>query len=62
MGASAIYVVSIIIDPATRWFEMKEIKTKAVDTVANMLEQTWLTRYHWPTQMIFDRGSEFKAE
>ena len=42
---------------------MKEIKTKAADSVANSLEQTWLTRYPWPTQMIlFDRGSEFKAE
>ena len=45
-----------MIDPATGWFEMKEIKTKAADTVANILEQKWLTRYPWPTQMIFDRG------
>ena len=37
-----------MIDPATGWFEMKEIKTKAADTVANMLEQTWLTRYLGP--------------
>ena len=41
---------------------MREIKTKSADTVANVLEQAWLTRYPWPTQMIFDRGSEFKAE
>jgi hypothetical protein len=32
------------------------------DTVSNMPEQAWLTRYPWPTQMIFDRGSKFKAE
>jgi hypothetical protein len=53
-----------MIDPATGWFEMKEIKTKAADSVAysTSLEQTWLTRYPWPTQMIFHRGSKFKAE
>jgi hypothetical protein len=43
-------------DPATSWFEMKEIKTKAADTVSNMLEQAWLTRYPWSTQTRFDRG------
>jgi hypothetical protein len=51
-----------MIDPATGWFEMREIPTKKADVVANVLEQAWLTRYPWPTQMIFDRGSEFKAE
>jgi transposase InsO family protein len=51
-----------MIDPATGWFEMREIQTKKADVVANVLEQAWLTRYPWPTQMIFDRGSEFKAE
>ena len=51
-----------MIDPATGWFEMREIKTKSADSVANVLEQAWLTRYPWPTRMIFDRGSEFKAE
>ena len=51
-----------MIDPATGWFKMSEIKTKSADSVANVLEQAWLTRYPWPTRMIFDRGSEFKAE
>ena len=51
-----------LIDPATGWFEMREMKTKSADSVANVLEQAWLTRYPWPTRMIFDRGSEFKAE
>ena len=51
-----------MIDPATGWFEMREIKTKKADEVANVLEQAWLTRYPWPTQMIYDRGNEFKAE
>ena len=51
-----------MIDPATGWFEMKEIPNKRADTIANIVEQTWLTRYPWPTQVIFDRGSEFMAE
>ena len=38
------------------------IKTESTDTMANVLEQAWLTSYPWPTRMIFDRGIEFKAE
>ena len=51
-----------MIDPATGWFEMRTIPDKRADTIANLVEQTWLTRYPWPTQIIFDRGSEFMAE
>ena len=51
-----------MIDPATGWFEMKEIPNKRADEIANIVEQTWFTRYPWPTQIIFDRGSEFMAE
>ena len=51
-----------MIDPATGWFEMKDIPDKRADTIANLVEQTWLTRYPWPTQIIFDRGNEFLAE
>ena len=50
------------IDLATGWFEIREIRTKAADVVANVLEQAWLTWYPWPSQIVFDRGSEFKAE
>ena len=51
-----------MIDPATGWFEMREIKTKSADVIANVLEMAWLSRYPWPTQITFDRGSEFKGE
>jgi transposase InsO family protein len=27
--------------------------------VANIVEREWLSRYPWPTQVTFDRGSEF---
>ena len=38
-----------MIDPATGWFKMREIKTKSADSVANVLEQAWLMRYPRPT-------------
>ena len=28
-------------------------------TVANIVETTWLSRYPWPQEIVFDRGSEF---
>ena len=51
-----------MIDPATSWFEMKEIKEKTAITIANVVEQVWLTRYPWPTEIVYDRGTEFMAE
>ena len=51
-----------MIDPATGWFEMREIPNKEAFTVANLVEQTWFTRYPWPNQIIFDRGKEFMGE
>ena len=51
-----------MIDPATGWFELRTITSKRADIIANLVEQTWLARYPWPTQIIFDRGSEFMAE
>ena len=51
-----------MIDPATGWFESKEIKTKRADVIANLVEQTWLVRYPWLDLIIMDRGRECKAE
>ena len=51
-----------MIDPATGWFEMTEIPNKRADTIANIVETTWLTRYPRPTNLICDRGTEFMAE
>ena len=52
-----------MIDPSTGWFEIAEVPgTKRADVVANIVEQTWLTRYPWPQEVIFDRGTEFMAE
>jgi hypothetical protein len=52
-----------MIDPATGWFEIREVPgTKRADVVANIVEQVWLTRYPWPQEVILDRGTEFMAE
>ena len=51
-----------MIDPATGWFELKTIPSKSADVIANIVEQTWLCRYPWPTQIVFDRGTEFMRE
>ena len=48
-----------MIDPATGWFEVHEYDDKRSITVANIVEQEWLSRYPWPTQITYDRGSEF---
>eukprot|EP00957_Ditylum_brightwellii_P018502 1391685-Ditylum_brightwellii.AAC.1 len=51
-----------MIDPATGWFEMAEIKTKRADIIANVIEQTWLHHYRWPTEVVLDQGMEFMAK
>ena len=51
-----------MIDPATGWFEIAPVPTKRTDVIANILEQTWLMRYPWPTKVVLDRGTEFMAD
>ena len=48
-----------MIDPATGWFEIHQYDDKKSITVANIAEQEWFSRYPWPTQVTYDRGSEF---
>jgi hypothetical protein len=52
-----------MIDPATGWFEIKDVPgTKRSDVVANIVETTWLGQYPWPQMVTLDRGTEFMAE
>ena len=51
-----------MIDPATGWFEIKEIHGIDAAAVANLVELTWLTRYPRLTQITFDRGTKFMAD
>jgi hypothetical protein len=52
-------VCHYMIDPATGWFEIQQYDDKQSITVANGIEQEWFSRYPWPTQVTFDRESEF---
>ena len=52
---------SKMIDPATRYIEIKDIKTKssAVE-VSNILEKNWLSRY--PRPSVMGQGKESMTE
>ena len=54
--------VLTMIDPAMGWFNMTSIKTQSADIIANNLEQTWLSKYLWPTNIILDQGMKFTKE
>jgi hypothetical protein len=54
--------VVTLMNPVTGWFELKQTRTKQADKVANLVEQTWLSRYPWPEFITFDNGPKFKAE
>ena len=51
-----------MIDPCTGWFEIAEIENAKADEVANVLQETWLTRHPWPAEIIVNRGREFMKE
>jgi hypothetical protein len=51
-----------MIDPATGCFEIAEIPNRQADYVSSFLEWTLLASYPWPTEVVFNRGSEFQAE
>ena len=51
-----------MIDPASGWFEIVQIQNKEAHTVAEVVEQTWFSRYPWHTQIILDRGTKFMGE
>ena len=51
-----------MIDPATGWFEIKEIPSKQADYISNAFKITWSTRYPWPKSIILDIGKEFMVE
>jgi transposase InsO family protein len=51
-----------IIDPATGWFEMKEIsRPTAHNNTTAALDDAWLSRYPGPQIVGYDGGSKFKG-
>ena len=50
-----------MIDPATGWFEIKDITNPTAKETMEAFDDTWLCRYPRPEYLGFDGGSEFKA-
>ena len=48
-----------MIDPVTGWFEVTQYKNKIAISIANLVENTWLSRYPIPTEITYDQGKEF---
>ena len=50
-----------MIDPATGWFEVKEVAAREAHVVAKAFDEAWLSRYPRPKYIGFDNGSENKG-
>ena len=51
-----------MINPATGWFEMKQIPNKMAAEIADITKKTWFTHYPLPQRIVFDRGTKFMDE
>ena len=49
-----------MIDPATGWFEVKDVKTQSSTECMNAFDDNWLSRYPRPQYIGYDNGSEYK--
>jgi len=49
-----------MIDPATGWFEIKDVAKIDSDCCSQAFGDTWLCRYPRPQYLGFDGGKEFK--
>jgi hypothetical protein len=45
-----------LIDPATGWFKISEIKERTAEHVAKVFDNMWLSRYPRPQYIGFDNG------
>jgi transposase InsO family protein len=50
-----------MIDPATGWFEVKDVKEASATSCMEAMDDTWLSRYPRPEFLGYDGGSEFKS-
>ena len=51
-----------MIYPVTEWIDIKQVEDKYAHTAAEVVEQTWLCRYPWPSTIILDRGKEIMGD
>ena len=59
-GKEYTLLAMTMIDPATRWFEVVQIKDKSAKSTMEAFDNTWLCRYPRPLYIGYDNGSEFK--
>ena len=51
-----------MINTATVWFEMAQIRNKSAAEIADITKKTWFTRYPLSQKFVFDRGTKFMTE
>jgi hypothetical protein len=50
-----------MIDPATGWFEIKDVKEPSAEKCMEAMDDTWFSRYPRPQYIGYDNGKEFKS-
>ena len=45
-----------MMDPVTGWFGITKYNDKRAMTIENLVETTWLVRYTWTVEIMYDRG------
>jgi Integrase zinc binding domain len=50
-----------MINPATRWIKIAEIKERTAEHLAKVFDNVWLSRYPRPQYIGFDNGGENKG-
>ena len=51
-----------MIYPVTGWFEITQYNKNKSMTIADLLETTWMVRYPWPVEIMYDQGGEFLGQ
>ena len=47
-----------MIYPVTGWFEVVSFDDKRAINIANLVENTWMSRYPRPIEITYDQGKE----
>ena len=56
----ALIIKSVImIKPGTGWFEVTQHNNNKAIKNANLVDTKWMSRYPWPTEIMYDHGREF---
>lgn len=59
-GKKEQLIALTMIDPATGWFEIRDVETTSAEACSNAFDDVWLSRYPRPEKLGYDNGSEFK--